>query len=618
MARIPEDKIDEVRLSANIVHYISQFVNLKKAGKNYKGLCPFHTEKTPSFIVSPDKQIYHCFGCGKGGNIFSFIMEYEKLSFFEAIQKAADFAGIVLPKEKYEPEKQDYFQKLYRLNEIACTHFEDNLFKSKNKRWLKYFLERGLSEETIRAFRLGYAEDSQNPLTRLLKQKGEDLAEAAKLGLIQRRDNREEYFDKFRHRVIFPFFNVQGKIVGFGGRKLREEQQPKYLNSPESPIYYKGKTLYGLHKAISAIRSKGYVVLVEGYFDLLRLYENGFRNVVASSGTALSDDQAKLMRRYTSAVYIAFDGDEAGIKAAVRSARIIEKMDLNAFIIELPAEEDPDSFIVKYGPAEFEKLLENRKQPMEFEIARFFADNPRPSMEAQEKFIADILDGLAEMRNQIKVGMYIHQISDRFRISENLLVEQLNNVKRSKRRFRRAQKTEAQPTSAADTESKSETPPEKKTVIRSGIYKAEAGIIYLLLNGGQEIRNFLIEQVEHQLFENDIFVRIYERMMTDLEEEGTIDANNVLLHFQEEDEQEVTRVLSELLLMDDEPSIKFARDCLFQLQKWQLEKRSREISQLLREEQSSPESAMHYTQELSRIRKEINHLEKEHRSHQLF
>ncbi|HID39352.1 MAG TPA: DNA primase, partial [Calditrichaeota bacterium] len=285
MARIPEDKIDEVRLSANIVHYISQFINLKKAGRNYKGLCPFHTEKTPSFVVSPEKQIYHCFGCGKGGNIFSFIMEYEKLSFFEAVQKAADFAGIVLPKEKYEPEKQNYFQKLYRLNEIACSHFEKNLFKSKNKHWLKYFLERGLSEDTIHDFRLGYAEDRLNTLTSLLKREGEDVAEAAKLGLIQRRDNRDEYFDKFRHRVIFPFHNIQGKIVGFGGRKLREEQQPKYLNSPESPVYYKGKTLYGLHKAIPAIRSKGYVILVEGYFDLLRLYENGFRNVAASSGT---------------------------------------------------------------------------------------------------------------------------------------------------------------------------------------------------------------------------------------------------------------------------------------------------------------------------------------------
>ncbi len=617
MARIPEEKIDEVRFSANIVHYINQFVNLKKAGRNYKGLCPFHTEKTPSFIVSPEKQIYHCFGCGKGGNVFSFIMEYEKLSFFEAVQKAADFAGIVLPKEKYEPEKQDYYQKLYNLNEIVCAHFEENLFKSKNKRWLKYFLERGLSEETIHDFRLGYAEDTMNKLTRLLKEKKEDLAEAVKLGLIQRRDNRDEYFDKFRHRVIFPFFNIQGKIVGFGGRKLREEQQPKYLNSPESPVYYKGKTLYGLHKAIPSIRSKGYVILVEGYFDLLRLYENGIRNVAASSGTALSDDQAKLMRRYTSAVYIAFDGDEAGTKAVIRSARIIEKMDMDAFIIRLPAGEDPDSFILGYGAGEFEKLIKGRQQPLEFEIARFFEANPQPPMEVQEKFIGEILDSLAEMRNQIKAGMYIHQIADRFRINENLLVEQLNNIKRSKRRFRRPQKAETLDAPAQDIKAENNLPQTKKPVVKSGVHKAEAGIIYLLLNGGQETRNFLLEQIEYQLFENDIFIRIYEQMMQDLEEEGKIDANKVILHFQKEEDEEITQVLSELMLIEDTPSIKFARDCLFQLQKWQLEKRSREISQLLREEQSSPESAMHYTRELSSIRKELNRLEKEHRSHQL-
>ncbi|HGY55438.1 MAG TPA: DNA primase [Caldithrix abyssi] len=615
MARIPEDKIDEVRLSANIVHYISQFVNLKKAGRNFKGLCPFHTEKTPSFVVSPEKQIYHCFGCGKGGNVFSFIMEYEKLPFFEAVQKAADFAGIVLPKEEYKPEKKDYFQKLYRINEIACSHFEENLAKAKNKRWLKYFLDRGLSEETIRAFRLGYAEESNNPLTRLLEKQGEDLQEAAKLGLIQQRDNRKAYFDKFRHRVIFPFFNVQGKIVGFGGRKLREEQQPKYLNSPESPIYYKGKTLYGLHKAIPAIRNKNYVLLVEGYFDLLRLYESGIRNVVASSGTALSDDQAKLMRRYTSAVYIAFDGDEAGIKAALRSAQIVEKFDLDAFIIPLPAGEDPDSFVAENGADEFEKLIGNRMQPLEFEMDRFFANNADAPLQVQEKFINDILDGLAEMSNQIKAAMYIHQLADRFRISESLLVEQLNKVKRSKRRFRKPP-----PSSTADEttgEARPEAPvrPEKRIVVQSGVYKAEAGVIYLLLNGDREIRHFLLEHIEHQHFENDAFIRIYEHIMHELEEEGAIEADKVISHFQED--AEVTQILSEMMLSDETPSIKYARDCLFQLQKWQLEKRSREISQLLREEQSSPESAMHYTRELSNIRKEINKLEKEHRSHQL-
>jgi len=433
MPKIPEEKIDEIRSAINIVHYITQYINLKKTGQNYKGLCPFHTEKTPSFIVSPEKQIFHCFGCGKGGNVFTFMMDYEKLSFMDALNKAADFAGILLPKYEVDDAKTDYFQKLFTINNIAAEFFEKNLYKSNYKTWLKYFLDRQISEKTIKAFHLGYAPDSYEKLIPHLKKSNIDLNEASSLGLIQAKERGTGYIDKFRHRVMFTFQNVSGKFVGFGGRKLREEQQPKYLNSPESSIYKKGEILYGLHQAIHGIREKGFVILVEGYFDLLRLVENNLKNVVASSGTALTMSQAKLLRRYTHDVYIAYDGDDAGVKAAIRNAQIIEQQDLNAFIIEMPEDEDPDSYILNQGSKKFEKLLDERLIPIQFQIRQFLKTFPHPTIEQKENFTKEILENLSDLKNQVKIGLYIHQISERMQINESLLIGQLNRIKKSKK-----------------------------------------------------------------------------------------------------------------------------------------------------------------------------------------
>ncbi|MEJ2054847.1 MAG: DNA primase, partial [Calditrichaceae bacterium] len=478
MPKISDEKIDEIRSSINIVNYINQYVNLKKAGQNFKGLCPFHTEKTPSFVVSPEKQIFHCFGCGKGGNLFTFMMDFEKLSFMDAVSKAADYAGISLPKYEEDKSKSDYFQNLYQINETACVHFENNLFRSKFKPWLKYFLDRHISEKTIKAFRLGYASDTYEVLVNHFKKFAIDLEESAKLGLIQKKEHGSGYIDKFRHRIIFPFQNMGGKVIGFGGRKLREEQQPKYLNSPESPIYRKGEILYGLNQAISAIREKGFVFLVEGYFDLLRLYESNFKNVVASSGTALGESQAKLLRRYTKEIYIVYDGDSAGIKAAIRNAQILEKQGLNAHIIAIPGGEDPDSFIIKEGVKAFEKLIENKQIPIHVRISRFKQENPAASVEQIESFTSEILNDLSDLNNQIKTGLYIHEISERLQINESMLIGQLNHLKSNKARYASMKHSE-------QDEQKDKVP----LHIRHGLFEAEAGIIGLLLHPEPKLRN---------------------------------------------------------------------------------------------------------------------------------
>jgi len=595
MPRISEDKIDEVRTSVNIVHYIQQFVNLKKAGQNFKGLCPFHTEKTPSFVVSPAKQIYRCFGCGKGGNVYTFIKDYEKLPFSEALQKAADFAGIALPKQEISTEETGYFQKLFQINETASQFFEKNLWMGQYKKHLNYFRDRGLTDETIKNFRLGFAPDSFDKLLNTLKSDQRELAEADKLGLIRQRDNQTSYYDKFRYRVIFPFINVSGKIIGFGGRKLQEEQQPKYLNSPESPVYKKGELLYGLNQAIQPIREQGSVLVVEGYFDLLRLVESGIKNVVASSGTAFTDNQTRLLRRYTKNVYVVYDGDQPGIKAAIRAAQVIEKEGLNAFITPLPPNDDPDTFVLENGVAAFEKQVKNSVALLDFQIAYFNQQNPNPSIEKKEEFIQEILNQLAEMTNQVKTGLYLHQLADQLQINENILLNQLNRF----RNFRQ----------------KKQAAPQDKAVpvkIQSGNYNAEAGIIGLLLNAKSEVRNQILSHISLDLFENESLARLYEHMMHEFEESGKLDSGRILDQFT--DDEEVVKLIAEVSIKEFGDEQKFVNDCIFQLQRYQLEKRNKELEQHIRHESDSADAVEHYYRQLMETKKELNTLVKAHRS----
>jgi DNA primase len=597
MPRISEEKIDEVRSAINIVHYIGQFINLKKAGQNYKGLCPFHTEKTPSFVVSPEKQIFHCFGCGKGGNLFTFMMDYEKLNFLESVYKAADFAGIKLPLPESDEPKTDYFQKLYATNEIATRFFEDNLFKPQNKAKLKYFLDRQISEKTIRSFRLGYAPDARDRLVSVLTEAKADLTIAQSLGLIQTSEHRPGYIDKFRHRVMFTFQVVSGKIIGFGGRKLREEQQPKYLNSPESPVYKKGEILYGLHQAIRHIREKDFVLLVEGYFDLLRLVENQIKNVVASSGTALSVEQARLIRRYTHNILIAYDGDDAGINAAIRNAYIIEQADCNASVIVLPAGEDPDSYVLKNGSQAFQKLAENPVIPLNFEIDTFLKAQPNPTLAQKEQFTAQLMEKLSEIKNPLKTGLYIHQISEKMKISESLLIEQLNRQKQRRKRYQTSSRFESEPIEE-----------NKPKTIRSGMYNAELGILGLLLSNQPDIKNYINEHINYDLFENKEIVKLYDHVMLELEEKGRVSIDQLITTFQEN--EIMKSILSELALAGELQSMKYARDCIFQLKKWNLEKKARELSQLIKEEAGSEDSVFHYSQQLMEIRREISQMDK--------
>jgi len=380
---------------------------------------------------------------------------------------------------------------------------------------------------------------------------------------------------------------------------LREEQQPKYLNSPESPIYKKGSILYGLYQAINRIREEDYVILVEGYFDLLQLVEHGQTNVVASSGTALTDYQARLLGRYTQKVLLLYDGDAAGRKAALRNGYILEKNGLNAYIAVLPADEDPDSFLSKNDLKELEPYLKSQLTPIEFEINSFFEENPKPSLQDKNQFVTQLLENLLELNDPLKTGLYLPLISDLLQINEALLIEQYRKLEKRRRRWSKKEEPEAEIT------------PGKGDRFHRGQYLAEAGVVYLLLNGDEKVRNYLVSQLSYDMFETPSFIEVYEAIVTELEERGIVDAKSVMLQFEEA--VDVQAALSALDLMEFNDPFKFARDCIFQLKKWSLEKKAQEFQELIRSDHESQDAVAHYTMELMRVRKEINVLIKTHR-----
>ncbi len=344
MARISQETIDRIRNSADIVDVVSQYVNLKKRGRNFFGLCPFHDERTPSFSVAPDKEIYHCFGCGTGGSVFNFVMEHENLSFVEAVQQLGRQYGIEVELTGDSGSKQ-LFTQLYELHEIAATAYSKNLSTDGGKAALDYLLGRGLSAETLEEFRVGFAPDAWEFLTEKVKGKGYSRESVDKSGLFGK--GKQGVVDRFRSRIMFPIMNRSGKVIAFGGRVFASDDPAKYMNSPETPLYRKSEVFYGYHKTASAVRNAGSAILVEGYMDFLQLYQAGIQNVLAVSGTAFTDRHAVQIGKITQKVYLAYDGDEAGQKAALRAGYALLQNGIAALVVQVPEGLDPDDWVQK-------------------------------------------------------------------------------------------------------------------------------------------------------------------------------------------------------------------------------------------------------------------------------
>ena len=438
---IPEEKINEVRERASIVEVISDFVSLKKAGKNYLGLCPFHSERTPSFTVNQEKGIFHCFGCGAGGNIFNFLMRASQLSFPEAVKALAKKYDVTLPvRELTEEEKRrkSLRAKLFDMNEAAAEYYHQILVSRKEgDEGRRYLARRGISEETIREHRLGFAPNAWDSLVLFFQSKGIPLSGAETVGLIIPRKEgsgsggRPGYFDRFRRRVIFPIINEGGRVQGFGGRIVVEETgdsgvpSPKYMNSPETPIYSKGQSLYGLNAAKGYIREKSAALIVEGYMDLLSLYQAGFRNVVASLGTALTSAQLNLLGRYTREVLLVFDADESGQKATQRSLDLFLQEGISARVVSLPAGFDPDSYVRQEEGGKFDQVLSAALPLVEYMFQQALLRHDAHTVEGRVRVVRELIPALKRLQDPLERNLYIERIALRLDLKESQIRDQL-------------------------------------------------------------------------------------------------------------------------------------------------------------------------------------------------
>lgn len=432
---------EEIRQRNDIVEVISESVSLIRRGKNYVGLCPFHQEKTPSFTVYFEQQRYYCFGCEKSGDVFDFIMEKERVDFKEALKILANRAGIQLvPQEPITPQERQRREKIRRLqkiHEVACCFFQQNLTNaSEGDASRRYLLKRGITDEIVQKFRLGFALNRWDGLLIYLKQKGFTQEELLESGLISQKNNRNTYYDRFRNRLMFPISDVLGKIIGFGGRVL-DDGIPKYLNSPETIIFSKGNHLYGLNIAKEAIRHQKKAVLVEGYMDVLSGFQCGITNIIASMGTALTDRQATLLKKYADEVIVAYDADGAGMKAAQRGVEIFHNAGLQLKIAVLPKGMDPDDLCRQYGIRGFENVLTRANLPTTYQIKQILRQFKSDTIEGKMDIMHEVLPVLANITDYVLKEEYVNKLARRLEVTTQAIYKDLEkySIKSSEKRL---------------------------------------------------------------------------------------------------------------------------------------------------------------------------------------
>ena len=539
--RIPESKIEEIRSTASIVDMISEYVQLRKRGKNYIGLCPFHNEKTPSFTVSDEKQIFHCFGCHIGGNIFKFLMEYKKISFVEAVQEVAEQLGI--PHEYYESagyeEQQSEQEMLYDINTEAAKYFLNNLLNDDEAENAKVYLQkRNLKQQTIRSFGLGYTLRGWENFVNYAKEKKIDLEKAVTLGLAGR-NPEGRYYDRLPGRLIFPIFSPNGRVVAFAGRVLDpNDKGGKYINSPESIIYNKSRVLYGLSFAKDEIRRLNKAIIVEGYMDLISLYQSGVKNVVAVSGTALTDEQVQLLSRYTKDVVLLFDADTAGIKASMRSIEILLKQDMEVKIVSLPQGEDPDSFVNKFGKDKFEDLLKKAENFIEFQTRYYESQGMFNDSHNTAEAIRELVKPLALINDELKRNLLVKSIARKFNLREKLLEAELDKVIKKGISQRPA---EIHLAIREKTESTLSEEIIKQKNANPVVYNLEKDIIKLLFEGNSSILNFIHENIKAEDFNIITHRQLLDTVYNELKREDEIDAGKLIEDIKNDELQSYVR-----------------------------------------------------------------------------
>ncbi len=535
---ITRETIEEVKNRVDIVDVISDFVSLKKSGQNYKALSPFNNEKTASFFVVPTKGIFKDFSSGKGGDAFTFVMEHEKLSYAEAIRYLAKKYGVEIKEDRTlneSKEEQSERESLYIVMNFAKEYYKNILTNNEEGRsiGLSYFRERGFNDRTLEKFELGYALEGWEHFSNeaIVKGYNKDLLE--KTGLAVKKEDGSSY-DRFRGRVIFPVHNLAGKVIAFGARMLgKEKNQPKYINSPETDIYHKSDVLYGLYQGKNAIRQHDACYLVEGYTDVISLHQADVENVVASSGTALTENQIKLIRRFTENITVLFDGDAAGIKAALRGIDMILKGGLNVRVLLFPDNEDPDSFSRKVGTSEFQKYLKDHTQDFVSFKANLYAKEAANDPIRKAESIKEIVSSIAVIPDPIKRSVYIQETSHLLKISEQVLLSELNKILIQERRKNEKEKFREQDTAHEPLDVEGIGTPIKIDA-QSLVHYQERETIRLLLNYADQtveqnkLSEFLLHELEDVEFNNVVFKEIYEKFKTAAHSNQPIDSHYFL------------------------------------------------------------------------------------------
>lgn len=440
MASIPEEIVERVRSEANIVDVVSDYVRLRRTGKNWVGLCPFHDDQRPSFAVEPVKGIYRCFSCGKGGNVFTFLMELNGWSFPEAVRSLAGSLNIEIPETKRDREGLSENERLAAAVKEAAAFYQGTLGSDAGLVAQAYFKKRGFSSETLSAFGLGYAPDAWEELFGRLTKLGYTPQEMERAGLVIKREGRSGWYDRFRGRAIFPIYTATGRIVGFGARRMNEDpNQPKYINSPESPIYQKSRLLYGLFQAKDAIRKEGRALFVEGYADVISMHQEGIRTAIATCGTAIAAEHADLIARYTSRVTLVFDSDAAGQSATERGIDVLLRKGIDVSVLRLPDGEDPDTFVRKFGAKEFERRIGESVSFLEFKARGMKISGDLDAPDRATDAIRSIVTSIALIPDGLKRELYVQKLAADYHISEALMADELERALGKQGQVRRRQ-----------------------------------------------------------------------------------------------------------------------------------------------------------------------------------
>ena len=523
LVRYSEDLIEEIKTNNDIVDVISQYVVLKRSGRNFFGLCPFHKEKTPSFSVSPDKQIFHCFGCGVGGNVIHFVSKIENLNFKDTLEMLANRANIPLPTLSSSPQEEKIANlkaKVYKINEEVARFYHENLYKSTSKLAQEYIKKRELNNKTLQSFLIGYS-GKFDELYQLLKSKGFSEEEILASSLVNKTENGK-FIDRFRGRLMFPIQDVQGRVIAFGGRVL-DDSKPKYINSPENIVYSKGRHLFGLNVAKKGDTKR--IIIVEGYMDAISLYQRGITNVVASLGTALTERQGWLLRKNCEQVIIGYDADGAGQAATMRGLEILQNMGCDMRILQIYGAKDPDEFIRKYGPERFLKCVDNSISLVEFKVKNLKQGLNIENVNDKIKFLNQIAKILSSVDNNIEKEIYIDKISIEYGISKEAIYSEVNKLTYSKIKDT---KVLERPVS---NYVRRENIEEKK--IDEATLKREKMLIYILLNYPQESFKKIKDVISIDLIQLEKNKQIINKLYEELEK-GNI--NTDILNSFEDDE----------------------------------------------------------------------------------